>query len=123
MQEKTYLLIPEEDVAGFARKTFPERGQKGTGIKKERNPWKVGEKYFIRTVTHHYSGLLVAVYPKELVLEKAAWIADDGRFMDCIRYGKLNEVEPFNKDDEVIIGRGAVLDATVWRHDLPIEQK
>lgn len=87
------------------------------------SPYQVGKNYFIRTVTHHYTGKLVRVTPKELVLESAAWIADDGRFMQCIRDGKVNEVEPFHDEDEVIVGRGAILDATIWRHALPREQK
>ena len=85
------------------------------------HPYRVGQNYFIRTVTHHYTGKLIKVTPKELVLEDAAWIADDGRFMNAIKEGKLNEIEPFQ--DEVVIGRGAVLDATIWRHALPREQK
>lgn len=84
------------------------------------SPYQVGKPYFIRTVTHHYTGLLVGVTPKELILEDAAWIADDGRFMNALKDGTLNEVEPFQ--DTVVIGRGAVLDATIWRHKLPREQ-
>ena len=85
------------------------------------SPYRVGENYFIRTVTHHYTGNLIRVTPKELVLKDAAWIADDGRFMNALKEGKLNEIEPFQ--DDVVIGRGAVLDATIWRHPLPREQK
>jgi hypothetical protein len=85
------------------------------------SPYQVGKKYFIRTVTHHYTGLLTKVTQSELVLEDAAWIADDGRFMNALKEGKLKEVEPFI--DDVIIGRGAIIDATVWNHALPREQK
>lgn len=86
------------------------------------HPYQVGKNYFIRTVTHHYTGRLVRVTPKELVLEEAAWIADDGRFHDFLKSGVANEVEPY-LDGEVILGRGAVLDAYVWKHKLPREQK
>lgn len=85
------------------------------------HPYKIGENYFIRTVTLFYTGKLIRVTSKEIVLENAAWIADTGRFMDAIKTGKLNEVEPFQ--DDVIIGRGAIVDATVWKHALPREQK
>jgi hypothetical protein len=91
---------------------------KGSG---ESHPYQVGKNYFIRTVTLFYTGKLVKVTSKELVLEQAAWIADTGRFMDAIKTGKLNEVEPFQ--DDVIIGRGSIVDATVWLHPLPREQK
>ena len=76
-------------------------------------PWCIGQNYFVRTVTHHYTGRLIAVYPLELVLIDAAWIADDGRFMQAVATGNFNEVEPYPDTHEVIVGRGAVLDATI----------
>jgi len=86
------------------------------------SPYQLGQNYFIRTVTHHYTGKLVRVTAKELVLEDAAWIADDGRFYDALKTGNLNEVEPF-PSGEVIVGRGAIIDACRWLFDLPKEQK
>jgi len=93
------------------------------GPTQENHRWQVGKNYFIRLVTHHYTGTLIAVTAKELWLKDAAWIADDGRFMNAIRDGKLNEVEPFPDGAEVPIGRGALLDAVEWKHPLPREQK
>jgi len=87
------------------------------------HPYKVGENYFIRTVTFHYTGRLVAVYDHELVLKTAAWIAVDGRFSDTLAKGTYNEVEPYPEDTEVIIGRGSVVDACVILHPLPTVQK
>ena len=80
--------------------------------------WEIGENYFIRTVTHHLTGRLFSVTPSELVLVDAAWIADDGRFNEALRTGKLNEVEPFPAG-RVIVGRGSLIDACIWSHDLP----
>lgn len=85
--------------------------------------WEIGENYFIRTVTHHHTGRLVAVTDKELILEDAAWIAWDGRFTNMLRDGDLDEVEPFPNGAQVIIGRGSLIDATRWNHALPREQK
>lgn len=87
------------------------------------HPYSVGSNYFIRTVTHHLTGKLVKVTSKELVLEQAAWIADDGRFHDALKTGNLNEVEPFPGDLQVIVGRGALIDAVIWNHALPRDQK
>lgn len=89
--------------------------------KKNTAPWKIGENYFIRTVTHHLTGRLVAVHPIELVLEDAAWIADDGRFADALAKNAFAEVEPF-PDGEVIVGRTSVIDATQISK-LPRDQK
>lgn len=74
------------------------------------HPYQIGQPYFIRTVTHHHTGRLVAVTEHELVLEDAAWIADDGRFADVLKSGQFGEVEPF-PDGPVIIGRGSIIDA------------
>ena len=83
--------------------------------------WKVGNSYFVRTVTMHILGKLKLVTKKELVFENASWIADAGRFHDALKNGELNEIEPFC--DDVIINRDCVVDATIWNHKLPDQQK
>ena len=84
-------------------------------------PWKVGDKVFLRCVTHHQTGRVKRIHGKFLVLEEAAWIADDGRFMEAIETGKLSEVEPVTC--EVVVNTDALIDAYEWRHPLPREQK
>lgn len=84
--------------------------------------WVLGEKYLIRTVTHYWTGRLVIVTPTELVLEDAAWIADTGRFSDALSKGELSEIEPVTHG-RVIVARGALVDAELWKHDLPRSQK
>lgn len=83
--------------------------------------WEIGKNYFIRTVTMHMVGKLIAISDKEILLENASWVADSGRFHDAMRDGTLDEVEPFVND--IIVNRTAVIDATVWNHALPTEQK
>lgn len=83
--------------------------------------YEPGQKYFIRTVTMHHVGELVSVNDRELKLKNASWVADSGRFYTALKTGNLNEVEPFL--DEVIIPRDSVIDATIWRHSLPVSQK
>ena len=73
--------------------------------------WEIGKIYLIRTVTHIQTGRLVAVTPKEFVLEDAAWIADTGRFSGALASADFSEVEPFPKGRRVIVGRGALIDA------------
>ena len=85
--------------------------------------WKVGQNYFLRTVTHHLVGTLIEVTPKELWLKDASWVADDGRFHDALKTGNLNEIEPFPDGAEIPVGRGALIDAVIWAHDLPRVQK
>lgn len=81
------------------------------------SPWPVGRNVIIRTVTMIQVGRLVAVTPQELVLEDAAWVADTGRFSECLTTGSVNECEPF-PDGRVLVGRGAVIDACEWPHAL-----
>lgn len=57
----------------------------------------IGEKFFFRTVTYHMTGRVKRLIGSIIELENAAWIADSGRFMNCIKEGKLNEVEPVGR--------------------------
>ena len=69
----------------------------------------VGNEYFIRTVTHYFTGRLVWVGEKEIAIEDAAWIADTGRFNEFLAGKTVKEVEPY-QEGVVIIGRGAIID-------------
>jgi len=84
-------------------------------------PWVVGDAYLIRTVTMTLTGRLREIHAHELVLDDAAWIADTGRFATALKNGTLSEVEPF--PGAAIVGRGAIVDACKWTHDLPRTQK
>lgn len=82
-----------------------------------------GKNYLIRTVTMIYVGKLVEQYDDVLVLTSCSWIAETSRWMDTIKTGSFDEVEPYYDDDLVCISRGAMLDAVIWRNELPKEQK
>lgn len=86
------------------------------------HPYEIGAPYFIRTVTYHLTGRLVQVTNQELVIEDAAWIADDGRFAQAMEKGTFAEVEPF-PSGQVIIGRGSLIDARKITFELPRSQK
>jgi len=85
---------------------------------KKVGPYTIGMKIFIRTVTMIVTGRLVEVHEHELVVEDAAWVADTGRFSAALASGTLSEVEPF-PDGRVIVGRGSIVDACEWAHELP----
>ena len=86
------------------------------------HPYQIGKNYFIRCVTFFYTGRLVRVTAQELVLEDAAWIADTGRFAQAMETGNFSEVEPYPAG-ELIIGRGAIVDAWQAAWVLPKTQK
>jgi len=83
--------------------------------------WQIGKSYLLRTVTYHIVGKLIHVDDKELVFDEASWVASSGVWSNALKTGQLSEVEPF--EDSVIVGRGALIDATIWKHDLPTKKK
>ena len=83
--------------------------------------WQIGKSYLVRTVTMYCLGKLKAIAGQELLFENASWLADCGRFHECLKSGTYSEVEPFV--DDVILNRGSIIDATLWRFDLPKESK
>lgn len=84
-------------------------------------PFEIGEKVFIRTVTHYLTGKVKKIIGKFLILSDAAWIADTGRFMDAIEKGELKEIEPVTSD--VKVNTDTIIDAYNWYFELPRKQK
>lgn len=80
----------------------------------------VGEKYFIRTVTYHLLGKIEKIIGNFFVLSGASWVADSGRFMNAIKDGKLDEVEPVGT---AMVNIDTIVDCFPWTHKLPTEQK
>lgn len=80
----------------------------------------IGRKIFIRTVTYHLLGKVRKIVGKLVFLSDASWVADSGRFMQFIKDGKLNEVEPVG---DWFFNIETVVDGCEWKHELPKEQK
>ena len=80
----------------------------------------VGEKFFFRTVTYFLTGEVRKVVGRFVHLKNAAVIFDTGRFMDAIKNGTLNEVEPVG---EAFVNLDSVTDFFPWKHALPKDQK
>lgn len=75
--------------------------------------YQVGEDYVIRTVTMIYLGKLKQETNDALILEDCAWIPDTSRWSEFLKGKKPNEQEPYSED--VIIYKGAMLDATIMK--------
>lgn len=80
----------------------------------------IGKKFFIRTVTYHLVGKLTKIIGNLWQLEDASWVADSGRFMNAIKNGSLDEVEPVG---DAFVNSNSIVDIFPWKHDLPKEQK
>jgi hypothetical protein len=80
----------------------------------------IGKSFYFRTVTYHQVGRVVKIIGNLIQLEEASWVADSGRFMDAIKNGTLDEVEPVGT---FFININALSDMCPWNHTLPKEQK
>lgn len=86
-------------------------------------PYQIGKCYLVRTVTNYIAGRIVCVGKNEIVVSDAAWIVDTGRFAEALKSALFSEVEPYPSGAHVIIGRGAVVDATQINPSGPFVQK
>ena len=82
---------------------------------------ELGQKVFIRTCTNYFLGRVTAVSAEEVILTSASWVADTGRFGEFLASGKPNEVEPYPRG--CVVRLAAVVDWSLWSHDLPTEAK
>jgi len=80
----------------------------------------IGQKYFFRTVTYHLVGRVTKKIGQFFQLEGCSWVADSGRFMNAIKNGVLDEVEPLGVG---FVNIETLTDFFPWNHDLPTEQK
>ena len=80
----------------------------------------IGQKLFIRTVTYHLVGKLTKIIGNLWQLEDASWVADSGRFINAIKDGSLDEVEPVG---EAFVNSNSIVDIFPWKHNLPNKQK
>ena len=84
-------------------------------------PFEIGKKYLIRTVTYHLIGEVKSINGGFLLFDKMIWLADSGRFKQCMEEGRVSEVEPCDVSGGLNIG--SIVDFFEWKHDLPKDQK
>lgn len=84
-------------------------------------PYTVGKAYMIVTVTRYYTGKLIGITDKELVLTEVAWIAHTDRYSAALTTGVLRSVEPI--PGQVILNRGGIIEVSEWNHALPLVVK
>ena len=97
------------------------KDQLGAGEMKEINNYEdmVGGKFFFRGVTMYHLGEVKKVVGRFVFLKNASWIPDTGRFMQFIKDGVLNEVEPVG---DAFVNMDTVVDFFPWKHALPTNQ-
>lgn len=77
---------------------------------------KVGECYFVKTVSDYYLGRLVSLTHDWMEMTEASWIPDTGRFNEFIRTGQPRENEPMAHG--CLISIGAITAVSPWPHPL-----
>jgi hypothetical protein len=92
----------------------------GCVIEKSEGPFEIGKAYLIRTVTYHQIGIVKGIIGDFILFKDASWVADSGRFSDCITKGTFNEVEYVGP---MLINRTAIVDAFPWENKVPKETK
>lgn len=83
-------------------------------------PFEIGKAYLIRTVTYHQIGILKEIIGDFLIFKDASWVADSGRFSECLSKGTLSEVEYVGP---MMINKTAIVDAFPWENKVPKETK
>ena len=106
VSEETYLRIKDQ------------LGKEDTEINTYED--MVGKSFYFRTVTFHLVGKVKKIVGDFAELDTASWVADSGRFMNALRDGTLNEVEPTGK---AFVNLKSVTDFFPWKHKLPTDQK
>ena len=81
-----------------------------------------GKNYIFRTVTMIYTGVFSQEEEEFFIIRKAAWVADTGRWADCLVTCEFKEVEPYPPGKPVFIYKSGLLDI-VEIEKLPLEQK
>ena len=84
--------------------------------------YEIGKCYLIRS-TYHNIGRLVAVTATDLLLEDGGFLADSGRFGECLASGTVAEIEVVPRGMRRIVSRNDIIDAWPWNHPLPTETK
>lgn len=101
----------EEDVENFVKEQIREAITPPV-------PFKIGKKYIVRTITMINVGRLTGITGKFITLDDASWIADAGRWEECItKPDGLNISEKFKKP--VHINVESIVDVTEWELALP----
>ena len=88
---------------------------------KKIDPFAIGSKLLIRTVTMIQLGRIIDVGPDYILFEVGGWVADTKRFgLETLTKGELNEFEK-SPGPWFGVGRGVIVDFWPWNHALPKE--
>ena len=80
------------------------------------HPFVIGQAYLLRCVTYHHIGEVCHIQGKFLTLKGASWLADSGRFGECLRTGGVRELEYAGT---IYVNIDTIVDAFPWTNPLP----
>lgn len=94
------------------------------------NPMVQGNAVLIRTISYHYIGRIAEIVRDTngnmvgMMLTEASWLADTGRFNRLLKTGQFDdnaEIEPYS--EPVFVPFHTIADVTLWKFELPKEEK
>ena len=106
--------------SGLLEKLVEKALESDNGCSQSEGPFEIGKAYLIRTVTYHQVGILKDIQGDFLIFKDASWVADSGRFSECLSKGTFNEVEYVGP---MMINKTAIVDAFPFEHKIPKETK
>ena len=80
-------------------------------------PFREGDTILIRTVTMIQVGTVKAISGDYIVLDDGGWVADSGRFSECLSSGSISEFE--RAPSWFAVGKGSIVDVWPWPHKTP----
>ena len=83
--------------------------------------FEVGRAYLIRA-THHHIGRIVAITDTDILMADGGWLAESGRFNECLAKGVINEFEAAPAGMTWLVSRSDIIDAWPWNHAIPTTQ-
>lgn len=118
------IQVLEQDALADLAYYLESRGHRELARLYRDSGLRLGESYFVQTVTHYYVGKLAALTPLFMILEEASWVADAGRLACTLQQGleaqKDTEIEPVGLQYVSIM---SIVGVTVYAHPVPVEQK
>ena len=87
----------------------------------QNDEFTVGQNVLIETITKYFSGEVVKETERTVIIKKAAWVADTGRY-NVFATGNIPEnadIEMYPENMEITIQRGAIVSSFEWPAPLP----
>lgn len=81
--------------------------------------FEIGQRYLFRGVTCYQIGVVTKYDDQFVWLKDAGWLADTGRFSECIKNGEVSEFEKVPDESEPMVNIQSLCDVYRFNHETP----